>query len=88
MRPIPGGRASEPVELSRVLPPSSQLSRISFRAAAYGADTLSREEIQVYREIPREDRTIFMFDEILRMEEAPDIFQTRPQISLLNDYYA
>ncbi|KAF8710729.1 WD40 repeat-like protein, partial [Rhizoctonia solani] len=66
MRPIPGGRASEPVELSRVLPPSSQLSRISFRAAAYGADTLSREEIQVYREIPREDRTIFMFDEYVR----------------------
>ncbi|CEL52048.1 DDB1-and CUL4-associated factor 5 OS=Mus musculus GN=Dcaf5 PE=1 SV=2 [Rhizoctonia solani AG-1 IB] len=63
VRPLPGGRLSEPAELSRSLPPSSLLSRISFRAAAYGVDSLSREEIQLYREIPREDRTIFMFDE-------------------------
>ncbi|CAE6423338.1 unnamed protein product [Rhizoctonia solani] len=63
MRPVPGGRLSEPVELSRALPPSSLHSRISFRAAAYGEDSLSREEMQLYREIPREDRTIFMFDE-------------------------
>ncbi|KAJ1310019.1 hypothetical protein OPQ81_006774 [Rhizoctonia solani] len=84
VRPVPGGRLSalEPV---RTLPPSSPLSRISFRASAYGVDVLSREEVQLYREIPRQERVVLMFDEIIRLEQAPDIFQTRPQISLLNE---
>lgn len=85
IRPIPGGRLSEPAERTRVLPGPSALSRLNFRATAYGLDSLSLEEIQLYRTIPREDRSVLLFDEILRLEDVPDIFQTRPQVSLLNN---
>jgi hypothetical protein len=63
IRPFPGGRLSEPAERTRVLPSRSALSRLNFRATAYDLDSLSLEEIQLYREIPREDRSVLLFDE-------------------------
>ncbi|KAH7340637.1 WD40-repeat-containing domain protein [Rhizoctonia solani] len=63
VRPLPGSQLSEAVEATRVLPPSSLLSRISFRASTYGVETLSQEEIRLYRRIPRQERTVLMFDE-------------------------
>ncbi|KAL5635804.1 hypothetical protein ACGC1H_004561 [Rhizoctonia solani] len=84
-RPVPGGQLSEAIESNRVLSSSSLLSRICFRVSAYGVASLSQEEIQLYRGIPRQERVVLMFDEIIRIEQEPDISQTRPQLSLMND---
>lgn len=112
--PIPGGQLSDPPENTRVLPPSSLPSRLIFRASTYGLDTMSMEEIELYRGVPREDRTVLMFDEyvrtchhvhlansyhicsfscvtaalgrILRLEGNSDIFQTRLQVPLSDNF--
>ncbi|KAF8610348.1 WD40 repeat-like protein [Ceratobasidium sp. AG-I] len=69
--PIPGGQLSDPPERTRTLPPSSRLSRISYRAAAYGLDGMSAEDISTYGRIPREERTVLMFDEYVRLFQVP-----------------
>ncbi|QRW14955.1 DDB1-and CUL4-associated factor 5 [Ceratobasidium sp. AG-Ba] len=83
--PMPGGQVTERPENTRALPPPSTLSRLNFRANAYGLDTMTMEEIALYRSVPREDRAILMFDEILRLEGTSDIFQTRLQVPLNDD---
>ncbi|KAG9127465.1 hypothetical protein FRC07_013396 [Ceratobasidium sp. 392] len=61
--PMPGGRLTERPERTRLLPPPSSLSRLNFRATTYGLDTMTAEEIALYRSIPRDERAILMFDE-------------------------
>ncbi|KAG9098924.1 hypothetical protein FS749_002591 [Ceratobasidium sp. UAMH 11750] len=79
---IPGGQLTERPEHTRVLPPPSTLSRLNFRANTYGLDVMTMEEIALYRTIPRDDRSVLMFDELLRLEGSPNIFQTRVQVPL------
>lgn len=83
---IPGGQVTERPENTRSLPPPSTLSRLNFRAKAYGLDGLTMEEIALYRSIPRDERAILMFDELLRLEGNTDVFQTRLRVDLNSSF--
>ncbi|KAB5591802.1 DDB1-and CUL4-associated factor 5 [Ceratobasidium theobromae] len=63
VRPIPGGRLSEPAERTRALPSPSALSRLNFRAAMYGLSSLSVDELQLHSGLSNEDSSVMLFDE-------------------------